>query len=91
MADIHRGAGLHDATVVRERREQKLLKLFGRHAVAFDLQLVLCVAFVIHVVGRIGENKISRFDSEQLVYIRLRGCISDKKFVLPNHPQITDR
>ena len=43
MADVHRGAMLNYAAIARERGEQELLKLFRRHAIAFDLQPVFFI------------------------------------------------
>src|ERR1700722_14833703 len=59
MADVERGARLHDAAVVPKGGRQELAELLGSHPVALDGEPILGVALVIHVVWRVREDEVS--------------------------------
>lgn len=58
MADVQRGARLHDAAVVAKGGRQKLAESLRRHAIALERQGILGIAFVIHVVRRVREDQM---------------------------------
>ena len=58
VADIHRGAGLHHSAVAGECLAEEPIELGGLHSAALDFELLLRVALVIDVVGRVREDQI---------------------------------
>ena len=83
MANVHRGARLQRPSIGRERRVQELLELLGRHLVALDLQLLLRVALVIHVVGRIGEHQVGLLPAVSRSTASNRGRIPAEQPMVP--------
>ena len=59
-----------------------------RHAVTFDLQLLLGVALVIDVVRRIGEHQVRGLTTHEPLDIRWRRGVSYDEFMAPQHPEI---
>ena len=89
MTNVHRTARLERAPVGREHGQQGLLKLLGRHLVALDLQLLLRVALIIDVVGRVGEHQVGLLPSHQALDRIHRGRISAEQPMVAQNPQIS--
>src|SRR5262249_36149360 len=57
VTQVERGGAFDDAAVASEHGRQDLAVLLVRHPVARDLELVLGVALVIDVIGRVGKHQ----------------------------------
>ena len=58
MTNVHRTARLQRPHIGREHGQKESLEVFGRHLVALDLQLLLRVTLIIHVLGRVDEHQV---------------------------------
>lgn len=88
MANVQRGAWLHNRTARTKRSFQKLLELGIGHAVALNRELFFCIACVLDVVGRIGENQIRRIADHQPCNVALVCRVPDEQLVTPQDPKV---
>jgi hypothetical protein len=65
VADVHGSAGFDYRVVAGEGAPKETLKLFRRHLIAPNFQLLLRVAFVVDVVWRISEHQIGLLTGHQ--------------------------
>jgi len=88
VSDIQGGAGFDDVPVVRKSQRQKLSELFGSHSVPTDLEPLFGVAFVVDVVGRIGENQIHRLRRHEMFYVCSKSGVSAEHPMVTKHPHV---
>ena len=88
MANVHRGASLHHVPVRAKSGFQELLEVGVGHAIAFDLQSLFGVAFVIDVIRRVRENQICGAASHKLRDSVSIGCIAHEESVVSKDPKI---
>ncbi|HEY4085297.1 MAG TPA: hypothetical protein VGM43_05125 [Bryobacteraceae bacterium] len=78
-------------SIAGESRAQEFLELLRGHSAAFDLQLVLGVTLVVHVVRRICENEIRGLNFHQPFDIAWNRSVAGQEPVVTKHPKIADR
>src|ERR1017187_7973490 len=88
MANVERRAQFHNAAVTLEGGREELLEVRIRHAVTLDRQMILGIAFVVHVVWQIREDQISGSAVHQPRDISLVRSVAHQESVWPKRPQI---
>src|ERR1035438_1938032 len=88
MANVERRAQFHNAAVTLEGGREELLEVRMRHAVTLDRQMILGIAFVVHVVWQIREDQISGSAVHQPRDISFVRSVAHQESVWPKRPQI---
>jgi len=74
-----------------KRGFQEPLELGIGHAVVLNRELFFCIACVLDVVGRIGENQVRRIADHQPCNVGLVCRVTDEQLVTSKNPQIPEQ